>query len=240
MTLFLTSDLHLGRENIIRYCDRPYESASQMNDDLVDRWNEVVESDDDVIVVGDLAMGRLDESLRYVSRLAGNKMLMPGNHDRMFKIEGAQYTRACDRYLTAGFDEILDGEVELALPDGTIVLVCHFPYLRDDEPSDGREGRFPEMRPADAGQFLIHGHQHGMWRRAGRMIDVGVDAWAGYPVSAEVVLRRSRRRTQTCRPCHGALVLRPRRWSSSQPERTRGRRARTTRTRRLPPLDPGD
>jgi calcineurin-like phosphoesterase family protein len=187
MTLFLTSDLHLGHENIIRYCDRPYESVSQMNDDLVNRWNEIVEPEDDVIVVGDLAMGRLDESLGNVSRLAGNKMLVPGNHDRMFKTDGARYRRESDRYLSAGFHEILDPEVELALPDGTIALVCHFPYLRDDEPSDGREGRFPEMRPADTGQLLIHGHQHGMWRRAGRMIDVGVDAWAGYPVSAEVI-----------------------------------------------------
>jgi calcineurin-like phosphoesterase family protein len=187
MTLFLTSDLHLGHENIISYCDRPYDSVPQMNADLVNRWNEVVEPDDVVIVVGDLAMGRLDESLGYVSRLAGDKMLVPGNHDRMFKTDGAQYRRECDRYLRAGFAEILEPEIELALPDGTIVLVCHFPYLREDEPLDGREGRFPEMRPTDTGQFLIHGHQHGMWRRAGRMIDIGVDAWAGYPVSDEVV-----------------------------------------------------
>jgi calcineurin-like phosphoesterase family protein len=59
----LTSDLHLGHENIIRYCGRPYLSVPQMNDDLVRRWNEVVAPGDDVIVVGDLAMGRLDESL---------------------------------------------------------------------------------------------------------------------------------------------------------------------------------
>ena len=122
-----------------------------------------------------------------MARLAGNKMLVPGNHDRMFKMEGMDYDKQCARYLAAGFVEILEPEVEVALPDGTIALSCHFPYFRDDEISDGREGRFPEMRPVDSGQVLIHGHQHGMWRKAGRMIDVGVDAWGGYPVSAEVV-----------------------------------------------------
>ena len=134
-----------------------------MNDDLVARWNEVVLADDDVVVLGDVALGRLDESLEHVARLAGNKMLVPGNHDRMFKMEGMDYDKQCGRYLAAGFVEILEPEVEVALPDGTIALICHFPYFRDDEISDGREGRFPEMRPVDSAglQALIHGHQHG-------------------------------------------------------------------------------
>jgi calcineurin-like phosphoesterase family protein len=133
-----------------------------------------------------------------VSRLAGNKMLVPGNHGRMFKAEGTRYRLECDRYLMAGFSEILENEVECALPDGTVALVCHFPYLRDDEDADGREGRFPEMRPADTGQLLLHGHQHGMWRRRGRMIDVGVDAWAGYPVSHRSWPQPSPRQTKSC------------------------------------------
>jgi len=188
MATFFTSDLHIGHLNIITFCNRPYRSVTQMNADLVARWNEVVSDGDDVIVVGDVAMGRLEESLAYVEKLNGSKVLIPGNHDRMFGTQGTRYREQCERYLGAGFDEILEPTVEVELPDGTIALVCHFPYLREDEEDRVYEGRFSEMRPVDSGALLIHGHQHGMWRRKDRMIDVGVDAWGGFPVSAEVVV----------------------------------------------------
>ena len=55
MALWLTSDLHFGHENIIRYCDRPFADVDAMNRALVDRWNEVVGDDDVVWVLGDFA-----------------------------------------------------------------------------------------------------------------------------------------------------------------------------------------
>ena len=180
MTSFFTSDLHIGHANIIKYTDRPYASVAEMNDDMVERWNSVVTADDDVIIVGDLAMGKLDESLAYVSLLNGTKYLIPGNHDRMFGCKETKYTNACQRYLDAGIRAVLNSRVELALPKVTNVLVTHFPYA-----GDSREGpdRYEDHRPPDLGRFLVHGHTHGLWRRSGRMVDVGVDAWAGYPVS---------------------------------------------------------
>lgn len=39
-----------------------------------------------------------------------------------------------------------------------------------------------EFRPADHGGWLSHGHVYEKWRQNGRMINVGVDAWGGYPV----------------------------------------------------------
>ena len=186
MTNWLTSDLHLGHVNIITYCDRPYASVDEMNDDLVRRWNEVIAHDDTVWVLGDVALGRLDDSLAYVAYLNGTKFLVPGNHDRMFKCSGTKWTNATQRYLDVGFTAVLDNETDLLVYTPWYVTACHFPF--SGEARDGHEDRFVDHRPIDKGQRLVHGHTHGKWRRNGRMIDVGVDAWGGYPVSFESVI----------------------------------------------------
>lgn len=39
---YYTSDLHLGHENIIAPMNRPYNNATEMDEDLVKRWNKKV------------------------------------------------------------------------------------------------------------------------------------------------------------------------------------------------------
>lgn len=184
MTDWLTSDLHFGHTNIIEYSNRPYANVEQMNDDLVRRWNERVADNDEVWVLGDICLGRLEISLMWVEQLKGIKHLVPGNHDRMFKCHGTKYAHACQKYLDAGFADVLDPIIRVKLPSRD-VLACHFPYAGDSR--EGHEDRFQDYRPADLGSYLLHGHTHGRWRKNGRMIDVGVDAWGGYPVSFDEV-----------------------------------------------------
>ena len=179
---FFTSDLHIGHVNIIGYCDRPYFSAQQMDRDLVVRWNNVVGPGDEVIVVGDLALGKLDLSLERARDLNGCKRLIPGNHDACWA--GRKGRAARSRYEDAGF-EVLDEWVRMELPgprgprSNHAVEVCHFPWAGDSYDGD----RFDTWRPTDHGQWLIHGHVHDRWRQRGRLINVGVDAWGGLPVS---------------------------------------------------------
>ena len=172
MARFFTADLHLGHTNVIAYCDRPFANVGQMNAALVAAWNTVVGADDEVWVLGDLAMGRVDESLAVASHLLGHKHLLVGNHDKPF------HGRAIEQYEAAGFELHYD-QMELALPGGLLVLACHFPYQGDSHDHD----RYRERRPADEGAWLLHGHVHERWRQRGRMINVGVDAWGGYPVT---------------------------------------------------------
>ena len=191
MTRWFTSDLHLGHDNIIRFCDRPYTDVDEMNADLVRRYNEVVGRHDTVWILGDLCMGKLLESLSWVKKMHGTKYLVPGNHDRMFKCQGMKYTNTVQPYLDAGIAEVTEHRVQLAIPTskpGILlgIMACHFPYSGDSK--DGHEDRFQEHRPKDRGEFLVHGHTHGKYRKRGRMIDVGVDAWGGYPVSFETVV----------------------------------------------------
>lgn len=182
MTRFFTADLHFGHRNIIDYCNRPFADVNGMNAALVDRWNDVVGQDDEVIVLGDFAMGRIAETLPLVGLLNGRKVLLAGNHDRCWSSQRKGVAAATEAYLTAGFAEIWQGVVPLDIA-GTSVLACHFPYRGDSHDED----RFVAHRPIDHGGWLLHGHVHERWRRLDRMINVGVDVWDFAPVSEPTI-----------------------------------------------------
>jgi calcineurin-like phosphoesterase family protein len=178
MTRYFTADLHFGHVNIIRYCGRPFPDVTAMNDGLVERWNETVTDDDEVWVLGDVAMGPILDSLRHVRRLTGTKHLVPGNHDRCWPGHGAKAEPWIDRYLDAGFSSIHGEIIELSMA-GHTVRACHFPYHCDSLD----EQRFNEHRPVDDGRVLLHGHVHTRWRIDGRQINVGCDVWDYRPVA---------------------------------------------------------
>jgi calcineurin-like phosphoesterase family protein len=193
MTTYFTSDQHFGHLNIIRFCDRPFPGVGAMNSRLVQLWNETVTDDDTVWVLGDVALGALDESLAHIGRLAGRKLLVPGNHDRCWEGERAlrkgepearerRRAKERQRYLDAGFAEIHD-RPEPVTVGGQDVVLSHFPYEGDSHGED----RFVEYRPADQGAWVVHGHVHDTWRQRGRQVNVGVDAWGGRPVPAETI-----------------------------------------------------
>jgi len=105
MARFFTADLHFGHRNIIDYCRRPFRDADEMDAALVNRWNETVAADDEVVVLGDFAMGRLVDTLPLVALLHGRKVLLAGNHDRCWFGHRRGVEAGTARYLAAGFDE---------------------------------------------------------------------------------------------------------------------------------------
>jgi calcineurin-like phosphoesterase family protein len=187
--LWLTSDFHFGHKNICAYAHRPFPPGEAgvpaMNDALVRAFNSEVAPPDDVWILGDVAMGRLDESLARVGELNGRKILVSGNHDRCWPGHGVQADGWTGRYLAAGFSQVLPGSALVAPPAtltlaGQQVLVSHFPYAGGGDSHGG--DRFEEHRLVDQGDWLLCGHVHQSWRQRGRMINVGVDAWGGLPV----------------------------------------------------------
>jgi len=184
MTTYFTADQHFGHQNIIRYCGRPFHSVGEMNAVLVANWNAVVGPHDTVHVLGDVAMGRREESMPLIGRLAGHKILYPGNHDRCWYGHGERALRLEQEYLDAGFDEIRQGPLAMTVGNRE-VLVCHLPYQGDS----GETERYARFRPIDQGMWLLHGHVHEKWRQQGRRINVGVDVWDFTPVAEEVIAR---------------------------------------------------
>lgn len=81
--LFYTSDLHFGHTNVIAYDTRPFKNREEMDRELICRWNERVQKEDEAYILGDFCY-RSDKSPEwYLRQLQGRKHLIIGNHDEV-------------------------------------------------------------------------------------------------------------------------------------------------------------
>lgn len=80
--IWVISDTHFGHHNIIKYCSRPYSGPTEMDWDIVEKWNSVVKPQDKVYHLGDVYMGCSNGYAENIlSKLNGHKRLILGNHD---------------------------------------------------------------------------------------------------------------------------------------------------------------
>ena len=85
MNIFLTSDTHWGHVKSLSFMRpdglplRPFSSCEEMDETMIERWNNVVQPGDKVYHLGDVAIPR--SGLQALSRLNGKKILIRGNHD---------------------------------------------------------------------------------------------------------------------------------------------------------------
>jgi calcineurin-like phosphoesterase family protein len=179
MKTFVSSDLHLGHLQIQEY-EPPRntlgDDVSAMNESIIAAWNDTVAPEDFVFFLGDLAMGKIAESLPLAKRLNGRKWLVTGNHDRTFSHKPKNLLRWRPAYHEVGFEAIVD-ELDFVWED-TPIRMCHFPY--DGDHTDEGD-RHPERRPDDDGTILLCGHMHGEWltersKKGSVMVNVGIDA----------------------------------------------------------------
>lgn len=101
MKMFLISDTHFNHTNIIKYCDRPFHSAHEMNEALIYNWNSVVSENDIIYHLGDFGLGNDEQVKAITSRLNGKKILILGNHD---------VRRGIERWKSLGFYEVYKKE----------------------------------------------------------------------------------------------------------------------------------
>jgi len=93
-SVFLTSDTHFGHVNICKFTNydgsktRPWDDVAEMDEDMVQRWNDTVGPKDKVYHLGDAVINR--KNLAIFDRLNGDKVLIKGNHD-IFKLN--DYTK---------------------------------------------------------------------------------------------------------------------------------------------------
>ena len=193
MNQWFTSDTHFGHENIIKFSGRPFANVKEMNEALLDYWNQTVKPEDTVYHLGDVAMGHFDDSWEYVKKLNGNIILVLGNHDRIsrkYHMSEKYVTRFATRYIER-FSVI---DYEMRLGDWKL---HHFPYMGDHV----GEERFKEQRPKPTYEkVLIHGHVHEEWKERRLegyppMLNVGVDVREFKPTHRDALTEEVSRAT---------------------------------------------
>ena len=82
--IWITSDTHFCHKNILVYeaASRPFKHRAEMNEALLQRWNDKVVQHDVVFDLGDFSFGSRNRIRDIASRLNGRKFLLLGNHDR--------------------------------------------------------------------------------------------------------------------------------------------------------------
>jgi calcineurin-like phosphoesterase family protein len=177
-TIFFTSDHHFGHANIIRFCNRPFRDTTEVEEELVRRWNERVGPNDEVYHLGDFALGQREQAERILDRLNGTKYLILGNHD-----SAASNCRNKFKWIKE-YHELKVPDAEC--PNGVRRIVL-FHYAMRVWRSDFR------------GTWHLYGHSHNNLPEKDDSLsfDIGVDANDFYPLSyAEVKARMQRKNWQ--------------------------------------------
>ena len=157
MKTYITSDLHFGHANIMKFCPvtraRFKNDVNYMNEAMVKEWNDMVEPGDLVYILGDVAFLPAAKAVEYMRRLNGDKILIKGNHDR--KLLNDPVFQRC----FVSIHDYLDINY-----NGTKVVMFHYPIAEWDQ--------------MHRGSVHFHGHLHGNTSglEAYRAVDAGIDA----------------------------------------------------------------
>lgn len=115
--IYFTSDLHLGHKNILAYDNRPFTSIGQHDEEIIHRWNSVVNVDDTVYILGDISWHPVETTVRILRKLNGKKILVVGNHDN----------KLVRNYKFKEQFEQIEYYMELPMDNGKKIVLCHYP-----------------------------------------------------------------------------------------------------------------
>lgn len=164
--IYYAADTHFSYEPLVER--RGFGSAAQMDEALIEKWNETVSDEDTVYLVGDIGYNGGFVPGQILARLKGRKHLIRGNHDTCYEDGELLY-----RYFESVTDflEIDDGD--------THILLCHYPLLYN------KRG------------YMVHGHLHNgtqfydILKGLPRMLNAGVDLNGMKPVTLEELVRNN-------------------------------------------------
>jgi calcineurin-like phosphoesterase family protein len=171
MRTWITSDLHFGHKNIMKFCPvtraRFKDDVDYMTEAMIAEWNAKVDPIDTVYILGDVAFLPADKAALVIMRLNGRKILIEGNHDRK---------TLNDPFFRSQFAEV--HKYTHINYDGHMITMFHYPIAEWDQ--------------MHRGALHFHGHLHGgaSGLEKYRAFDVGMDATGEIVVSMEYAIGR--------------------------------------------------
>ena len=168
--IYFTADLHFKHDNIIRHCNRPFRSAEEMDNQLLDNWNKTVKSNDEIYILGDLTMYGGLFANKILRKLNGNKYFIKGNHDRFL------------------LDDTFDKNLIEWVKNYHMLEYTVFQFALSHYPME-------HWRHMRSGGVHLHGHSHNgieynldAIEKGSKRFDVGVDANDYKPISIDEVI----------------------------------------------------
>lgn len=153
---FFTSDSHFWHKRIQEFCPdtRKGNNVDEMNELMIQAWNDRVKPGDKIYHLGDFSFGTAGQTEYLLSRLNGDIYFIMGNHDKVIEKNA---------HLRSRFMWIRD-YAKIRIGDKSIMLM-HFPIESWDKRGHN--------------SWHFHGHLHGDSHRECTILpnrlDVGVD-----------------------------------------------------------------
>lgn len=158
MTKWITSDLHFGHKNIMKFCPETrgrYSGVDDMDLSMLEEWNSIVTPQDTVYILGDISFRDLKTTMEIVYCLNGSKHLIIGNHDHKL----IRHQEFLDAFHSVNhYADYHDSDHKVQ------VVMFHYPIL--------------EWNGCHYGSVHFHGHTHGgkTGLEGFRAMDVGYDS----------------------------------------------------------------
>lgn len=160
MAKYFTADTHFFHDFMARH--RHMGTVEDMNEILVHNWNSVVGKGDEVYLLGDFALGTVEEVTEIRKRLNGQIYLILGNHDSWVNDKTRKLFGFVKDYHYAKIEEHR-------------FVLFHYGIA--------------SWRNASHGSYHLHGHSHNSLKPIiPHRLDVGVDGHNFFPWSLEEIV----------------------------------------------------
>ncbi len=141
--IYYIADCHFFHEALNTKMDkRGFDSVEEMNEYMIKKWNDKIGASDTVVVLGDLSLGKVEETNELLRRLKGKICLIRGNHDRYVDNPGFDRSRF----------EWVDNYREMTDSQRKVVL-CHYPI-------PFYNGQYRLKKNGEPKTYMLYGHVH--------------------------------------------------------------------------------
>ena len=178
---FFSSDKHYGHQNIIRFCNRPYDNVHDMEEDFIHKHNSLVTDNDDYYDLGDVGYRCSAQHVSdLIRRMNGRIHIILGNHDK--PLRQAIKRGLLQDLFESGKLEVygsIDPDIitaKILNIDGARVVLSHYAYRT--------------WPAAFRGTIHLFAHSHGNLSDFYRSFDIGVDSKNGYPWEWNQILEK--------------------------------------------------
>ena len=170
--IYLTSDLHFCHNRKFLYEPRGFNNVDDMNEKIIENWNNLINDEDDVYVLGDLMLNDDNKGKELFSQLNGKIHVVLGNHDTDNRIE---------------FYKTFNNIVEIAQAiriklNGYNFFLCHYPTITTNYTDD---------KKLKHRLICLYGHTHqktNFFDGNPYIYHVGLDSHNNTPISIDDII----------------------------------------------------
>lgn len=137
------SDLHFFHDKIISQMDkRDFHNCEEMNQYMLEQWNQKVRQKDEVYILGDLSFAKGKETNDLINKLNGKLYMIVGNHDSFLRDKEFDVERFV---WVKPYAEIFD--------NGRKVVLSHYPIFCYN-------GQYRVSKAGNPRTYMLYGHVH--------------------------------------------------------------------------------